>query len=112
MIVIKFNTNTETERILFKTKYLVQTNFTFDLTILSNGFSGNSHFCVNIDQLEKMCIDLKRMHLTLFGKTIFNDNDSDGFVKFEIEPNGQLIVSGRVGGTTEDHFMRFAFCTD
>jgi hypothetical protein len=110
--IIELKTNTETERLSFATRYLVQINFTFDLTVLSDGFSGTSHFCIRRDQLEQMCSDLTNMHLKLFGKTNLEDNDSDGFVEFEIETNGRLNISGQVGGTHEDHFIKFKFQTD
>ncbi len=110
--IIELKTNTETERLSFATRYLVQINFTFDLTVLSEGFSGTSHFCVRRDQIEKMCTDLTNMHSRLSGTTILDDNDSDGFVEFEIEPNGRLNVNGQVGGTHEDHYMKFKFQTD
>ncbi len=110
--IIELKTNTETERLSFATRYLVQINFTFDLTLLSEGFSGTSHFCIRRDQLEKMCADLTNMHLTLSGTTILDDNDSDGFVEFVMEQNGQLNVSGQIGGTHEDHFVKFKFQTD
>lgn len=110
--IIELKTSTETERLSFATRYLVQINFTFDLTVLSDGFSGTSHFCVRRDQLEQMCSDLTNMHLKLFGKTNLEDNDSDGFVEFEIETNGRLNISGQVGGTHEDHFIKFKFQTD
>lgn len=110
--IIELKTNTETERFSFTTRYLVQINFTFDLTVLSEGFSGTSHFCVRRDQIEKMCTDLTNMHSRLLGTTILDDNDSDGFVEFQIEPNGRLNVNGQVGGTHEDHYMKFKFQTD
>jgi hypothetical protein len=110
--IIELKTNTETERLSFATRYLVYINFTFDLSVLSDNFSGTSHFCVRRDQLEKMCSDLTNMHLTLSGTTILDDNDSDGFVKYEIEPNGKFNVSGQVGGTHEDHYVKFKFQTD
>ena len=110
--IIELKTNTKSERLSFATRYLVQINFTFDLTVLSEGFSGTSHFCVRRDQLEIMCADLTNMHLTLSGSTILDDNDSDGFVEFEIEPSGQLNVSGQVGGTHEDNYVKFKFQTD
>jgi hypothetical protein len=110
--IIELKTNTKTERLSFATRYLVQINFTFDLTVLSDGFSGTSHFCVRLDQLEKMCVDLTNMKLTLSGTTILDDNDSDGFVEFEIEPNGRLNISGQVGGRHEDNYLNFKFQTD
>lgn len=51
--IIELKTHTKTDRISFATRYLVQFNFTFDITVLSKGFSGTSHFCVRRDQLEK-----------------------------------------------------------
>ena len=110
--IIELKTNTETERLSFATRYLVYINFTFDLTVLSDNFSGTSHFCVRREQLEKLCSDLTNIHLTLSGVTILEDNDSGGFVKFDIEQNGQVYVSGQVGGTHEDHFVKFKFQTD
>jgi len=110
--IIELRTNTETERLSFATRYLVHINFTFDLTVLSMGFSGTSHFCVRLDQIETMCADLINMHSTLVGKTRIEDNDSSAFVAFEIELNGRLKVWGQVGGTHEEHFVRFYFLTD
>lgn len=109
---IELKTSTDTERLSYATRYLVQINFTFDLTVLSEGFSGASHFCIRRDQIEKMCTDLTNMHSKLTGKTILEDNDSDGFVEFEIESNGRLNVCGQVGGTHEDHYVKFRFHTD
>lgn len=110
--IIELKTNSETERLSFATRYLVQINFTFDLTVLSNGFGGTSHFCVRRDQLEKMCADLTKMHSTLFGKTVLEDNDSNAFIELEIESTGKVIVTGQVGGTHEDHFVKFKFHSD
>jgi hypothetical protein len=110
--IIELKTNTKTERLSFATRYLVQINFTFDLTVLSGGFCGTSHFCVRRDQLEEMCADLENIYLTLSGTTKLEDNDSDAFIYFEIVPNGRLNVSGQVGGTHEEHFVKFKFQTD
>ena len=110
--IIELRTNTETERLSFATRYLVQINFTFDLTVLSDRFAGTSHFCVRIDQIKTICDDLIRMHSTLSGNTRLDDNDSDAFVEFEIESNGRLNVCGQVGGTHEDHFVSYKFQTD
>lgn len=110
--IIELRTNTKTERLSFATRYLVQINFTFDLTVLSDGFAGTSHFCVRKDQIEMMCNDLIGMHSKLHGNTRLEDNDSDAFVEFEIEAYGRLNVCGQVGGTHEEHFVKFKFQTD
>lgn len=110
--IIELETNTATERLSFATRYLVQINFTFDLTVLSDRFGGTSHFCVRREQLEKLCAELTQMHTSLAGSTVLEDNDSDAFVAFEIKENGHLYIWGQVGGTHEDHFVRFNFRTD
>ncbi|MEZ5059208.1 MAG: hypothetical protein R2879_19405 [Saprospiraceae bacterium] len=110
--IIELKTNTVTKRLSFATRYLVQITFTFDLAVLSDGFSGTAHFCVRREQLERMCADLTNMHLKLSGTTKLDDNDSDGFIEFEIEPNGRLNVSGQIGGSQEDNFVKFKFQTD
>lgn len=110
--IIELKTNRETERLSFATRYLVQINFTFDLTVLSNGFSGTSHFCVRRDQIEKMCSDLTTMKQAMSGNTTIEDNDSDASVNFQMKPNGQVIVFGQVGGSHEENYLKFSFQTD
>jgi len=120
--VIELGTNTDTERLSFATRYasncryggnhLGYTDFTFDVTALSNRFCGTSHFCVRNDQLEKMCTDLGNMQTRLSGTTRLDDNESDAFIEFVIESRGRLNVIGQIGGTHEDNFMKFQFHTD
>jgi len=110
--IIELPTNTETEKLSLATRYLVYENFTFDLTALSDKFSGTSHFCARRQEIEKFCDELQTMYSTLMGKTILTDNDSDAFIELEIEPNGQLKVIGQVGGSHEEHFLKFSFATD
>jgi hypothetical protein len=107
--VIELKTYTEGERLSFAARYLVQVNFTFDLTVSSKGFGGTSPFCVRRDQLERLCIDLRKMHTDLEGSSRIDDNDSDAFIELSIKPNGRLTVAGQVGGTHVDHFLRFKF---
>jgi len=110
--VIVLQTNSLTESLSLATRYLVGVNFTFDLTVLSQGFGGTSHFCVRRDEIDTLCSKLSTVHSTLEGTARLDDNDSDAYVEFEIESGGWLFVSGQVGGSHEDHFVRFAFKTD
>lgn len=110
--IIELKTNSEIERLSFATRYLVQINFTFDLTVSSNGFSGTSHFCVRREQIEKLCSDLTIMDQTMFGNTILEDNDSDATINFQMKPHGKVIVCGQVGGSHEEHCLKFSFQTD
>jgi hypothetical protein len=110
--LIELKTNRETERLSFATRYLVQINFTFYLTVLSNGYSGTSHFCVRRDQIEKMCSDLTTMKQAMSGNTTLEDNDSDASINFQMKPHGQVIVYGQVGGSHEENYLKFSFQTD
>lgn len=110
--IIELKTNRETERLSFATRYLVQINFTFDLTVSSNGFNGTSHFCVRRDQIEKMCSDLKTMKEAMIGNTTLEDNDSDASITFQMKPHGQVIVYGQVGGSHEENYLKFSFQID
>jgi len=110
--IIELKTHDTTKRLSFATRYLVQVHFTFDLTVLSDKFGGTSHFCVYKGDLETLCNDLLEIHKTLSGSARLNDNDSDGFVEFTISDNGHLQVRGQVGGSHEDHFVKFEFQTD
>src|SRR5215203_5256168 len=97
--VIELQTNDSTKTLLFATRYLVQINFTFDLTAKSGDFSGTSHFCVRTDEIEAFCNALKKMHASLSGSARLSDNDSDGFVSLEMQESGHLKVCGQVGGS-------------
>lgn len=110
--IIELKTNRDTERLSFKTRYLVQINFTFDLSVTSNGFYGTSHFCVRRHQIQKMCSELAKMKEIFSGTTTLEDNDSDASVNFEIKSNGQIIVYGQVGGSHEENYLKFNFQTD
>ena len=110
--IIELKTNRKTERLSFTTRYLVQINFTFDLTVLADSFCGTSHFCVRREQIEKLCADLTEMKARLSGNTRLEDNDSDVSVNFQIENLGQVWVFGQVGGSHEDNYVKFKFQTD
>ncbi|MCH8567255.1 MAG: hypothetical protein LAT67_03285 [Balneolales bacterium] len=110
--IIELKTNSETERLSFATRYLVQINYTFDLAVLYNGYSVTSHFCVRRDQIQKLCSDLTTMKKAMSGTTTLDDNDSDASVNFQIKPNGEVVVFGQVGGSYEKHHLKFKFHTD
>jgi len=110
--IIELQTNTETEKLSFSTKYLVQINFTFHLTVKSAGFSGTSRLCVRRDEIQVLCNDLSKMHSALKGTARLDDNDSDAFIEFNIEANGRLNINGQVGGSHEEIFLKFKFGSD
>lgn len=110
--VIKLRTNDVEKKLLFVTKYLVEINFTFDLSVKSGSFSGTSHFCVRKNEIEAFSEALMNIHALIWGSARLDDNDSDSFIKLEMQDTGHLRVSGQVGGSHKDQFMKFSFLTD
>lgn len=82
------------------------------MTVLSEGFGGTSHFCVRRDEIEIFCSKLSHMYSTRKGLARLSDNDSDGFIEVDIESGGRVFLNGQVGGSHDDHFVRFSFRTD
>lgn len=56
--IITLETNSDTHKLWFNARYLVETNFTFDVAVVSNDFSGKSHFCISKGDLEFFIQDL------------------------------------------------------
>jgi hypothetical protein len=110
--IIELQTHDQAKKLSFATRYLVQINFTFDLSVTSNCFSGSSHFCVRIGEIKAFCNQLTKMHSLLVGSAKLCDNDSDAFVIFTSSDFGRVTVRGQVGGSHEEHFVRFEFQTD
>ena len=110
--IIELKSTDFQDKLSFATRYLVQINFTFDLTVKSDAFLGTAHFCVRKEQIEYICDDLKKMLSYKFGTTIIDDNDSNAFIEFEINDLGRVFINGQVGGKQEDNFMKFKFSTD
>jgi hypothetical protein len=118
LIMLKLNdeiivkTNDDSKKLNFYTKYLVQEHFTFDIFVLSDSFSGKSSFCISKSNILSFINSLKEMNNILSGSAIINDNDSDSFLNFMLEEYGELKIIGQIGGSHNDHFLKFTFKTD
>ncbi|MBK6833606.1 MAG: hypothetical protein IPG89_04745 [Bacteroidetes bacterium] len=110
--IIELKAIDSSNRLSFATRYLVQVNFTFDLTVKSDLFSGTAHFCVRKDELEKLCNELNKMTESFNGACRLQDNDSDGFIEFAIGSTRKVGIYGQLGGTHEDNFMQYKFTSD
>ena len=109
---ITFDTNDDEKIIRLETTYVVQDYFTFVLQVCSGPFQGKSSFCVSRTQLEAFSERVAKMNNDLRGQAVLNDNDSDAFLTLESVDHGQIVVTGQVGGSHEQQFMRFRFETD
>lgn len=84
----------------------------FILYAKSNSFEGASSFCVSKTMLSIAIKKLWDMHKNLDGLCEINDYDSDAFITFQINKLGHLLVHGQIGGSHQDHIMRFKYTID
>lgn len=92
--------------------YTVEDYLTFRIKVTSGEFSGASNFCLSKEKVLSIIEMLTNMHEVLGGGCKINDSDSDAFIAFEMEKYGHLEVYGQIGGSHEDHFMKFDYWTD
>ena len=110
--ILILQTNDEEKLLRLEKLYVVQGYFTFRLRVCSGPYHGVSHFCVSSDHLQAFAEEIGHLNDTLQGKAELNDYDSDAFIIFESTGYGQITIKGQVGGTHQDHFMKFKFKTD
>jgi hypothetical protein len=110
--IIELKAVDSSDRLSFSTRYLVQINFTFDLTVKSDLFSRTAHFCVRKDEIESLCSELTKMTKSFNGACRLQDNDSDGFIEFTIGSTRKIFIYGQLGGTHEDNYMKYKFASD
>lgn len=88
-----------------KILYLVQINFTISLMFQGAGFYGACHFCIRIDEVDNLCFKL-----TSKMSTKITNNDDDAYIEFFYTDNA-VFVSGQIGGTHQDNYLKFRFET-
>lgn len=92
--------------------YSVEDYFTFNIWVKSGSFSGASHFCLPKEVIKLSIEKLTKMNNELTGCCEIADNDSDAYITFSMDKFGHMIVSGQIGGSQEEHFMKFRYNTD
>lgn len=85
---------------------------TFGVKIKSGNFSGVSSFCNSNEEIKKVIQKLLLMHSSLNGACTLKDCDSDAYITIEMQKHGQVKLFGQIGGTHQDHFMRFSYALD
>ncbi len=110
--IIALQTYREDQKLSFEVRYLVESSFTFEVAVLSGDFAGKAHFCADRKSLGLFVRDLDTINREMAGTARLEDIDSDGFIEFLTDSPGSLSVGGQLGGTHEDHFIRFRFSTD
>ncbi len=104
--------NLKEQALQFETLYVVEGYATFRVFVRSGDFSGANNFCASLEKIKSTIQNLTIMYQTLKGECEMDDYDSDSFLKFELDKYGHLHISGQIGGTYDDHYMKFKFSSD
>lgn len=52
------------------------------------------------------------MHKELKGFCEIVDSDSDAYITLSMDKHGHMSVYGQIGGSIDEHFMKFKYSTD
>ncbi len=108
MIII----NLEEKGFILKHLYTVEDYLTFNIKVKSGEFSGASNFCLLNKDILSIIDKLSNMKKDLKGHCELKDSDSDSYILIQMEKHGHLFISGQVGGSHEDHVMKFKYMAD
>lgn len=92
--------------------YTVEDYITLSIRVKSGGFSGESNFCISKERINLIIEKLREMHENLLGSITLDDYDSDAHIVFKVSGLGQLVITGQIGGSHEEHNMKFKFVSD
>ena len=104
--------NLKNKKLNIEHLYTVEDYFTFNIKVKSEEFSGASNFCMSRESIVSIIENLSKMYEELKGYCEIKDYDSDANVKIEMDKYGHLYVFGQIGGSHEEHFMKFKFNAD
>ena len=92
--------------------YDVDNYFTFNIKIKSGEFSGISNFCIFNKDIIVYIKLLSTMSNELKGACKITDSDSDSYITIEMQKFGHICISGQIGGSHEDHSVKFKYISD
>lgn len=108
----KLCSNLDEDRLVIEHLYTVEDYITFKLDVKSGPFTGSSHFCILKQKLHLVIEEMNNMYKDLKGSCELKDYDSDAFITLEMKRLGHVSIFGQIGGSQEDHNMRFKFTSD
>jgi len=91
--------------------YSTEMNDTFAVYVKSYQFTGSYNFCLHIDKIQSAIQTLRTQYDNLEGACKIADDDSDAFICLEF-CEGELKISGQLGGSYEENCLKFSFSSD
>ncbi|MGE7274881.1 WapI family immunity protein [Brevibacillus panacihumi] len=104
--------DTENKKLIIEYLYNVEEYHTMTFKVESKGFKGVSNFCFSKDDLLEILEKIESIIKELRGSIEIRDRDSDANICITMENFGQLVVHGQIGGSFEDHYLKFNFDSD
>lgn len=91
--------------------YNVEINATFSISVDSYGFCGSYNFCIHDNDMTRILLELQELNDRNRKLCRISDCDSDAYLCLEIKCKN-IKVSGQLGGSYEDNFIKFGFSAD
>ena len=104
--------NSEGKELSVEHLYTVEGYFTFNIKVKSGEFTGTSNFCMPKENVISIVEKLSMMNKDLKGCCEVKDYDSDACIIIEMNKFGHAVLYGQIGGSHEEHFMKFKYETD
>jgi len=104
--------NDSKHSISIETLYNIGGYITYNVIVVSDGFSGHCHFCVSEEDTRIIKEKLSNMLDSLQGELIIEDTESDSVMKLKFENVNQFYISGQIGGSHEKNMLKFMFRAD
>ncbi|MFD2115647.1 hypothetical protein ACFSTH_11555 [Paenibacillus yanchengensis] len=104
--------STENHCLTMEHLYTVEGYLTLSIGVRSGVFVGKSNFCISEEKLGLFIQSIKEINDRLLGDSRMDDYDSDAHIIFGANKLGHVVVSGQIGGSHEEHSMRFKFTSD
>ncbi len=102
----------EGKELIVEHLYTVEGYFTFNIKVRSGDFAGASHFCMPKEKVISIIEEISNMYKDLTGSCQIRDYDSDANIAIEMTEFGHMCVYGQIGGSHEDHSMKFKYNSD
>lgn len=104
--------DSEGKKLVIEHLYTVEGYFTFNIKVKSGEFAGASNFCISKENILSVIEALSKMHEQLTGYCEISDSDSDAHITIEMDKLGHMSMTGQIGGSHEEHYMKFKYITD
>ncbi len=104
--------NADDKKLMIEHLYTVEDYFTLNIKVQSGEFTGASNFCISRENILLFIEELSKMHIQLTGYCEISDSDSDAYINIKMDKLGHMYMSGQIGGSHEEHYMKFKFITD